>query len=128
MTREGVDAALGLLSKAGLVRNRNVLNPLLWLSFIVMSLCFAAGYAIGYHPWLGTVITLAALVPPLVTIIFYAVFAIRDPDRLQSEEFVARSMELRYQSKRHGAFGDIDSTRLPLRDHLTSPEDTNRGD
>lgn len=100
MTRSELHAALDLSRRAGVLRVRTVLNPLLWLTATVMPACFTAGGVIGYESALGTAITLAGLVPPLITLVFYVVFAIRDPDRLQSEEFVVRSMELRLYERR----------------------------
>ena len=116
MTREELHAALDLARRAGVLRVRTVLNPLLWLSATVMPACFVAGGFIGYQSLLGTAITLVGLVPAGVALIFYVVFALRDPDRLQSEEFVMRSMELRFMSKRHGAFDATDPDELQLRD------------
>jgi hypothetical protein len=107
MTRSDLHAALDLSRRAGVLRVRTVLNPLLWLTATVMPACFAAGGFVGYQSVLGTAITLAGLAPPLVTLIFYVVFAIRDPDRLQSEEFVTRSMELRIYERREREVASI---------------------
>jgi hypothetical protein len=100
MTREELRSSLDLARRAGVLRVRTVLNPLLWLTAAVMPACFAAGGAIGYETVLGVAITLAGLVPAAVTLIFYVRFALRDPDRLQSEEYVIRSMELRLIERR----------------------------
>jgi hypothetical protein len=50
-------------------------------------------------------------------------FALRDPDRLQSEEFLVRSMELRFMSKRHGPIGEIAANQLPLHDNVETGDD-----
>lgn len=118
MTRDQLHAALDLSRRAGVLRVRNVLNPLLWLTAAVMPSCFLAGGFIGYDTALGVVITLAGLAPALFSLIFYVVFAVRDPDRLQSEEFVVRSMELKFMSKQHGLLDADASAQISLKDNV----------
>lgn len=68
------------------VATRNILAPLLWLCAIV----FPTGI-IASHFFTGLTSSLligAALVPPAITILAYIFWTFRDPDRLQSEEFV----------------------------------------
>jgi hypothetical protein len=93
MTREELRSSLDLTRRAGVLRVRTVLYPLLWLTATVMPVCFAAGGFIGYETVLGVAVTLAGLVPAAVALMVFMWFAVRDPDRLQSEEYVVRSME-----------------------------------
>lgn len=122
MTRDQLHAALDLSRRAGVLRVRNVLNPLLWLTAAVMPSCFLAGGFIGYDTNLGAVITLAGLVPALFSLIFYVVFAVRDPDRLQSEEFVVRSMELRLYERRQEIVAPVDGATRTI---VPPPPDSN---
>lgn len=68
------------------VATRNILNPLLWLCAIVttaslLALPFATGAIL-------TVLLITALAPPACTLAAYGYWTFKDPDRLQSEEFV----------------------------------------
>jgi hypothetical protein len=121
MTREELRSALDLSRRAGVLRVRNVLNPLLWLTAAVMPACFVAGGVIGYQTVLGVAVTLAGLVPGLFSLIFYTVFAFRDPDRLQSEEFVMRSMELRVYERRQEIVASLDGATRTI---VPPPPDT----
>jgi hypothetical protein len=67
------------------VTTRSALNPILWLAGIVspLSLTLAAIWASDLALWF---LVIGAL-PVAVSIFAYIYFMIRDPDRLQSEEY-----------------------------------------
>jgi len=88
------DAIKSWTSRAGVVRVRNVLNPLLWLCGLFTPITWLLVYLLRDHPVLHYLFAVAGLVPMFATLVGYFVFANRDPDRLQSEEFVLRQQEL----------------------------------
>ncbi|MFX4222522.1 MAG: hypothetical protein ACMVO3_17095 [Thalassobaculum sp.] len=67
------------------VTTRSALNPILWLSGIVtpISIILATTSSAHFAPWL---LALGAI-PVLVSITAYIYFMVKDPDRLQSEEY-----------------------------------------
>jgi hypothetical protein len=90
------------ISRAGVVRVRSALNPFLWrfvwtLAFLVATY-FLRDDAVTRYACLS----LAAL--PLVTALTIGIFfALKDPDRLKSEEFIIRQNELRIYKQGGGA-------------------------
>ena len=81
-------------SRAGVVRVRNVLAPLLWLLAIAMPACFLAAYFFRDDAVLKYVLIISGLGTIVSTLVAYFMFMFRDPQRLQSEEFVLRQQEL----------------------------------
>jgi hypothetical protein len=74
-------------SRVGVVRVRSALNPFLWcfvwtLAFLIAAY-FMRGDAVARYACLGF-----AAFPLAVTLAVGVFFALKDPDRLQSEEFV----------------------------------------
>jgi hypothetical protein len=67
----------------------SALNPLLWLTGIISPLSLALAVWTN-DVFLRDALFVLACFPVLVTIITYCVFMIRDPDRLQSEEYRLR--------------------------------------
>jgi len=90
------------VSRARIVRVRNVLNPFLWgfvwsVIFAVLTYLFKDDAAMKY-----ACLVLAAA--PKVTALAIGVgFAIAAPDRLQSEEFVLRQRALKTLYRRGGS-------------------------
>jgi hypothetical protein len=87
------------------VRVRTVVNPLLWLvgltmPFRVLAAVFVDGQLLKWI-FLGF-----AGVSIVSTLVAYFIFAFRDPDRLQSEEYQLRQRELR-MIYRHGRRPEI---------------------
>lgn len=91
------------------VRQKNVLRPLLALDAVIALPCFAA--AVFGHFWQG-----AFFVAPWPLIVFtlgyYAFFAHTDPDRLQDEEFQQNVREQKLSLERKG--GEIISDPIQL--------------
>jgi len=112
------------VSRAGVVRVRNVLNPFLWgfvwsIVFAVLTYLFRDDAVMKY-------ICLALSATPMLTALGIGVgFAIKAPDRLQSEEFLIRQQELMFYEK--GASAQIvDTARVtPRVEHL--PRSLNEG-
>ena len=81
------------VSRAEIVRVRNVLNPFLWgfvwsIVFAVLTYLFRDDVAMKY------VCLAPASMPMLTALGIWRGLAIKAPDRLQSEEFVIRQREL----------------------------------
>jgi hypothetical protein len=76
-----------VLSRAAVVRVRNVLNPLLWLTAVVTPTSLLFGWAAGFESFAGLVLLALGCLPVIATLVAFAVFAVVDADRLQSEEF-----------------------------------------
>lgn len=68
-----------------------VLNPLLWLFAVAAAMFLLAAYYMPtYAGWLIAI----PIVILVFTLVAYAYFACKDPNRLQSEEFQIRQQEM----------------------------------
>lgn len=68
------------------VATRNVLAPLLWLSAILTpTSLLAAKFETGI---VAAILLIAALSPPALALVAYGYWTFKEPNRLQSEEFV----------------------------------------
>ena len=81
-------------SRAGVVRVRNVLNPILWLCAVTTPCCFLLPYILGSDAVLRYALASLGSLPVGVGLFSYVYFLLRAPNRLQSEEFVLRQQEL----------------------------------
>jgi hypothetical protein len=72
----------------------SAINPLLWLTGLVSPLSLVLSVSAG-EAWQRGAMFLLAIVPVAITIAVYVRFMIRDPDRLQSEEFRLRQRALK---------------------------------
>jgi hypothetical protein len=86
-------------SRAGVVRVRNALNPLLWAAGVLTPMSWIAAYAFRDDAILKYVLVAFGALPGLATPVSYLYFMFRDPDRLQFEEFVLRQQELSIVSR-----------------------------
>jgi hypothetical protein len=104
---------LGVRSQSSIekVTVKNVMNPLLWVCGLVSipSLLFLF-YAEREPSW---VVSCLAIAPPLATIVFYAYFAIRSPDRLQSEGYQLKKQALELIEEK-GSLGPVDARSLEV--------------
>ena len=82
------------ISRAGVIRVRNALNPLLWLSAVGPALSWTASYLLRDDLVLRYAFAALGALPILSAILTYFILLFRDPDRLQSEEFILRQQEL----------------------------------
>ena len=89
------------ISRAGVVRVRSALNPFLW-TFVWSVVFVLAAYAFKTDPIATYGCLILAALPLLVALGVGIFFAARQPDRLQSEEFVIRQQELTMIEKKGG--------------------------
>lgn len=75
----------------GSLKVRSAVNPLLWLSALISAPAF---FAAVWNPalpfWVASILTFAAVAPPLATLASYFYLLFRDPGKLQSEEYQLR--------------------------------------
>ncbi|BDV33605.1 hypothetical protein SS37A_11340 [Methylocystis iwaonis] len=93
------DAIGSFTSRAGVVRVRNALNPMLWTTAVVFPTSLLAAYFFRDDDILKYALAAFGAFPVLVTIIAYFIFLFRDPDRLQSEEYLLQhqAMQILYK-------------------------------
>ncbi len=109
----GIERYTQFVHSANRVYVRNVLNPLLWLCGIGCPLLFLTAREFRDVPWIrGTAFIIGVLLL-LVTIAAFIYFAIRDPDRLQSEEYSLqiKRLQMMMQGKTEPIL--IDATSSP---------------
>ncbi len=88
------DVLRAATSRAETIRVRNVLNPVLWGCAVSTPVCGGLAYLLGSDPILRYAFSALGAVPVLLLAVGYIYFMLRDPNRLQSEEFVTRQQEL----------------------------------
>ncbi|AUM33446.1 hypothetical protein K9B91_002372 [Salmonella enterica subsp. enterica serovar Give] len=90
---------------------KNVMNPLLWICGLVsipsLGVIF---WSKGAESW---VVDFLAIVPPTASIIFYGYFALRSPDRLQSEGYQLKKQVIELIEEK-GSIGPIDARSLEV--------------
>ncbi len=110
------------LSRIETIRTRTALNPLLWVLGLSLPLIFGSAVLIP-NPVIQ--LTLIGLAGGSIFLTFVAYFAtlFREPERLQSEEFVLRQLELKITERKQLPPATSDT---PLIDdtsgHLPPPE------
>lgn len=82
------------ISRAGVVRVRNARNPLLWMIALVTPTSWLAVYFLRDDIIVKYFFTAIGSLPVFGATVAYFIFIFRDPDRLQSEEFVLKQQEL----------------------------------
>jgi hypothetical protein len=94
------------IDRAGVIRVKNAMNPLLWLSPVSATICWIAAYMFRDDPVLKYAFACLGGLPILASILAYFLYFFLDRDRLQSEEFILkeRALHLRY---RQGANAEI---------------------
>jgi hypothetical protein len=81
-----------MTSATGRIATKSILNPILFLCAIALP--SAWGAAIFSEPPLNYLLFVAGCVPLVVSIWAYIHFAQKDPNRLQSEEFLIQQQAL----------------------------------
>lgn len=89
------------ISRAGVIHVRNALNPFLW-SFVWTLVLLVFMYLMRDDPLVKYICLGLAALPLLVTLAVGVLFAVKHPDRLQSEEFVIRQQELTMIERKGG--------------------------
>jgi hypothetical protein len=87
------------ISRAGVVRVRNALNPLLWTT-AVCSVSFLVAALVSHDPVVSYSCVAVAALSVIVTLGVGVYFAIKHPERLQSEEYRIqhRALQMLYKS------------------------------
>ncbi len=101
-----------VFDRAATIHVRNALNPLLWLTAVVMPAAFIAAWAAGFETALGVLLVVLGAAPAIASIVAYMIFAIRDPDRLQSEEYRLRQRAINLLYRRGSTAEMIDVATL----------------
>lgn len=99
LTSERRDVWSEVLSKATAVKVRNVMNPLLWLNAVAVPSCIGSAIILQNQLVLAIPLVLTGIAIPLWTLLEFDYFAKREPQRLQSEEFLIEQHRLLLQSK-----------------------------
>jgi len=89
------------ISRAGVIRVRNAMNPLLWLSPTSAIICWVAAYMFRDDPILKYGFAGPGGLPILASVVAYFLYFFLDRSRLQSEEFLLKehALQLRYRQK-----------------------------
>ena len=97
---DGVDRIARMaISRATAVRVRNVLNPLLWLSAVALPSSLIGAYMLRDYPWFSGPLLGVGLLCPVSALAGFAYFAVRDPQRLHSEEFLIQQQRLMLEAR-----------------------------
>jgi len=82
---------------------RSALNPILWLCAIVCPLFIVGAYYFRAFPEIRIALVVVAIIPVLVACGVFIGFAIRQPAKLQSEDYQLRHESLRVILQGSGA-------------------------
>jgi len=82
------------VSRLGIIRVSNALNPILYITLFVFPICCFAAWIFGDDPILKYGFVGLGAAFPLAFLWHYTRFAYSEPNRLQSEEHLARMREL----------------------------------
>ncbi len=115
------------IDRAGVIRVRNAMNPMLWLSSASAIIFLCAAFVFRDDPVLKYGFALLGASPILASLAAYFIFMFRDPDRLQSEEFVLkeRALQLKYRQEEKAEI--VDASRKTAR-RETLPRGFSDGD
>ena len=87
-----------LVNRAAVIKVNNALNPLLWLTAGVTPTGLMAATLSG-SPLVQSFACWIAAAPVCLTGLAYAILLFRDPDRLQSEHYQLKQLEMRIYRK-----------------------------
>ncbi len=114
-------------SRAGVVRVSTSLNPLLWILAPVMPTSWIAAYFFQERPELLYALIALGALPVILSLAAYFIYMFRDPNRLQSQEYLLRhqAMELLYQKDATSEIVDVitKSPRLGVEKHAQEAKD-----
>jgi hypothetical protein len=75
------------VSRLERIRVRSALNPIIWLSVSVPIISWAAAFLFRDQIIFASILIAAGCLPILTAVLAYMILLIRNPDRLQSEEY-----------------------------------------
>ena len=105
------------ISRAGIVHVENALNPFLW-AFAWSALFAVVAYLFKDDVVIKYISVMLAALPELIALGVGIGFAIKAPDRLQSEKFVLRQRELMIYEKGSSAEAYDPTRETPRVEHL----------
>ena len=119
--REQITRRMG--DVGGRLRVKSALNPVLWLCAVVTVPAIGFASYANEGSWLVVCLVVIAFLPLVYAGIGFVVFLLRDPDKLQSEDYQIRmrTLELIAEKDREGRLPELIETVRGL--HLTSKDD-----
>lgn len=93
------DVLKSMVTRVGIVRVRNALNPLLWSMATLAAATLIAAALAGVDTWLALGLFGLTGLFAIGNLVAFFYFMVKNPDRLQSEEFVLRHLEIVYERK-----------------------------
>lgn len=109
------------------VRVRSALNPALWLSGILTPACF--GFAVISEGAVRVTLLISGMLPIVVSCTGYLYFMVKNPDKLQSEDYQLRKQALQLIEERGSRIAispmSVQAITNPL---LTQPKPEEEGE
>lgn len=99
------------ISRAAVVRVRNAMNPLLWLSPISAIICWTAAYVFRDDQILKYGFAGLGALPIVSSLVAYFLYFFLDRDRLQSEEFALKQRALQMVYRKGAGAEIVDAAR-----------------
>ncbi len=103
------------IDRAGVIRVKNAMNPLLWLSPISATICWIAAYVFRDDPILKYGFAGLGSLPIIASLVAYFLYFFLDRDRLQSEEFILKVRQLQLRYRRKASAEIVDAAREIVR-------------
>ena len=103
------------IDRAGVIRVKNAMNPLLWLSPISATICWIAAYVFRDDPILKYGFAGLGGLPIIASLVAYFLYFFLDRDRLQSEEFILKERQLQLRYRRKASAEIVDAAREIVR-------------
>jgi len=82
---------------------RSALNPLLWLSVSVGVICFSFAYVFKDYEFVRNLLALFGCLPCGITCLVAVYFAIKRPEKLQSEDYQIKQQTLHVIEQKAGS-------------------------
>ncbi len=98
-----------------MIRVKNAMNPLLWLSPISATICWIAAYVFRDDPILKYGFAGLGSLPIIASLVAYFLYFFLDRDRLQSEEFILKVRQLQLRYRRKASAEIVDAAREIVR-------------
>jgi hypothetical protein len=99
------------IDRAGVIRVRNAMNPLLWLSPISATICWIAAFIFRDDQVLKYALVVLGALPIIASLVAYFLYFFLDRDRLQSEEFVIKQRALQIVYRKGAGAEIVDAAR-----------------
>jgi hypothetical protein len=81
---------------------KSAMTPLLWVCTIGTPSCLAAAFAFKDNPVISYLLVGVGILPILAALAAYGYFALREPDRLHSEDYRLRHQALQIAERKGG--------------------------